>query len=57
MEKEFLWGKATEVTVLNKAFAFRAIVILAEMWKSPLMEAKWNSLTLNILLSHTRHDL
>jgi len=57
MEIQFRSCQSTEVAILNKTFAFWAKVILGEMRKCSLFEAKWDSLSFDVLLTDTGHDL
>ena len=57
MEVELVWLQADHIAVFDETFAFWAEVILCEMRKRPLVEAERNSLTFDVLLSNTRHDL
>jgi len=57
VEEELLRCQASQVAVLDEALALWAVVILTEVRQSTLAEAKGDTLTLNVLLSHTGHDL
>jgi hypothetical protein len=49
--------QSQEVAVLDKAFALWPEVIFGEVRKRPLVESKWDSFTLDILLAYASHDL
>lgn len=57
VEEEFLRSEPDEIAVFDETLALRAEVVLGEMWKGTLVEAEGDSLTLDVLLSHTGHDL
>ena len=57
MKEELLRSEAIQIAILNKAFALWPVVILAKVREGTLVETKGDSLALDILLTHTGHDL
>jgi hypothetical protein len=57
VKEELLRGEAIQVAILDKALALWAVVVLAEVRKGALVETEGDTLTLDILLAHTGHDL
>ena len=54
---ELVRRETGEVRVLNKSFALWTVVVLDEVGQGAVTETEWDSLTLNILLTHTSNDL
>ena len=50
-------SQPTQIRVFDKSSIFRSVIIFGEMGKRSIYEAIWDSLTLNILLSHTNSHL
>ena len=57
VEKEFLGTQATKVRVFDKASTFGAKIVLGKVRERSATKAVRNTLTLNVLLSHTRNNL
>jgi len=57
MEVEFRGSQPFQIGVLNKASAFRAIVVFREMREGSSVESKGYTFTFYVLLADTSHDL
>lgn len=57
MEEKLCWCEASQVGVLNKASALRAVVVFDEMRQRSVLEAKGDSFTLHVLLAHHSNNL
>jgi len=57
VKEELLGSEAIQVAILDEALALWAVVVLAEVRKGALVETEGDTLTLDILLAHTGHDL
>lgn len=57
MEEELCRCQASQIGVLHKASALRAIVVFNEMWERAVFEAKGDSFTLHVLLAHHSNNL
>lgn len=57
MEVELRWCETGKVWVFYKPSGLRPIIILYKMRQCPVPEAKWDSFSFNVLLSHTSNDL
>jgi hypothetical protein len=57
MEVEFRGSQSSQVGVRHESFGLRAVVKLSEMRKGTAVKAERNTLTLDILLADTSHDL
>lgn len=57
VEEELLRSEASQIAVFDEALTGWTKIVLAEVRQSPLAETEGNTLTLNILLPHTSHNL
>jgi len=57
VEVKLRWSKSTQIAALDEAFRLGSKVILGEVRQGSLVESEWDSLTFDILLAYTSHDL
>jgi len=57
MKVEFLRCQSMHIVVLDKAFTLRTVVIFWKMGERSSVETKSNSFAVDILLTHTSHNL